>query len=164
MSLVDHAKKEFAAVGWINKDTGEFEDEMQKSICQNVLELLEVFSKQGHSGTTAPYLISLFTKLASYEVLGPLTGDDSEWNEVSDGVFQNNRCSHVFKQADRFSGQPYDLNGRVFYTIEKDKNGEEFKNYYTNGDSFTVITFPYVPTTEYIEEPKDKSEIISEEV
>jgi hypothetical protein len=40
------------------------------------------------------------TKLAKFEVLSPLTGADDEWNDVSDGLWQNNRDSAVFKAKD----------------------------------------------------------------
>jgi hypothetical protein len=50
MSLVEHAKKEFEIKGWL----GLPEDDPQAWVVEDVLELLEVFAKQGHSGTSAP--------------------------------------------------------------------------------------------------------------
>ena len=64
---------------------------------ENIFELLEVFEKQNHSGYSAPHTIKLFSLLASYKPLVPLTGEDSEWIEVGDGIFQNIRASNVFK-------------------------------------------------------------------
>ena len=96
-----HALDEFRAAGWLNED-GSYKDEMQQAICEHVLKLLDVFAGEGHSGSSAPYAINMFSKLAAFEPLVPLTGEDWEWNEVHDGVYQNKRCSHVFKQADRF--------------------------------------------------------------
>ena len=29
-------------------------------------------------------------------------------------IYQNKRCSRIFKQEDRFDGQAYDVNGKVF--------------------------------------------------
>lgn len=89
----------------------------------------------------------VFTKLANFEPLSPLTGEDSEWTEIADGVFQNKRCSHVFKQHDRFGGQAYDIDGKVF----REPNG----NCYTSIDSFVPITFPYVPQTIYVDVGQD---------
>ena len=51
---------EFKAAGWLNDD-GTYIDEMQGMICDHVLKLLEVFSDEGHSGTSAPYAIRLFS-------------------------------------------------------------------------------------------------------
>lgn len=164
-NLHNHALAEFRAAGWTDAD-GKFKDEMQEAICKHVLALLEVFSHEGHSGTTAPYAVKLFTKLAMFEPIVPLTGEDWEWAEVSEGVFQNKRCSRVFKQADRFNGQAYDIDGRVFYEwnerdLEPDEKGypgtRRLQSYYTSRESMVPITFPYTPTTEYVERPSEAS-------
>jgi ferredoxin len=158
---LSHAKREFKALGYkpVEESTDE-EDGPNKWIQENVFELLEVFSKQGHSGTSAPFCVDYFSKLALFEPLSPLTGEDWEWNEVGPGVFQNNRCSHVFHQADRFNGRPYDINGKVFWEkcvrdLEEDEEGypgiREYKSYFTSSDSFVLVEFPYTPTQEYIE-------------
>lgn len=146
-----HAMNEFRAAGWTNED-GTFKDEMQEAICNHVLKLLDVFDGEGHSGSSAPYAIKLFSTLAKFEPLTPLTGEDWEWNDVStfDGVtlYQNKRCSHVFKEND----EAYDSNGKVFYDWYTDEQtGEKFKSYFTSRDSRVKIKFPYTPTVEYIE-------------
>lgn len=149
-NLKNHALMEFRAAGWCDEN-GKFDDEMQEAICNHVLKLLEVFSDEGHSGSSAPYAINVFKTLAMFEPLVPLTGEDWEWNEVHDGVFQNKRCSHVFKQADRFDGQAYDIDGIIFYDWYTDEDGNKSKSYFTGRDSCVPITFPYTPTKEYKE-------------
>ena len=139
MNLIEHAKMEFKAVGY--KPMEECEDDPNKWIQENVLELLEVFSKQGHSGSSAPFCIGYFQKLASFEPLTPLTGEDWEWNEVGEGQLQNKRCSHVFKK----DGQAYDIRGKVF----REPNGCCF----TSRDSRVDVEFPYTPKTEYVDVP-----------
>lgn len=152
-NLMNHARDEFRAAGWTDEN-GKFKDEMQEAICTHVLELLKVFADEGHSGSTAPYTVDMFKKLAMFEPLVPLTGEDWEWTEVSTGGFQNRRCSRVFKQADRFNGQAYDIDGIVFYDWYTDpETGEKSKSYYTSKDSFVPVTFPYTPKTEYKERP-----------
>lgn len=139
MSYKEHAEREFKAAGW-DLDS----DKMQKLMCDQVLELLELFSKHGHSGSSAPYAINLFTTLAKFEPIVPLTGEDSEWRDCSYGgepKWQNSRCGHVFKDSD---GKAYDCNGIVF----KDKSG----GYFTSGKSRVYIDFPYTPKTEYKDE------------
>ena len=127
---------------------------MQQAICEHVLKLLEVFADEGHSGSSAPYAIDLFKKLAMFEPIVPLTGEDWEWTEVTSGGFQNKRCSRVFKQADRFNGQAYDIDAIVFYDWYTDeKTGEKYKSHYTCRESVVPITFPYTPKTEYKERP-----------
>ena len=152
-NLKNHALMEFRAAGWVD-DQGKFKDEMQQAICEHVLKLLEVFADEGHSGSSAPYAIDLFKKLAMFEPIVPLTGEDWEWTEVTSGGFQNKRCSRVFKQADRFNGQAYDIDAIVFYDWYTDeKTGEKYKSHYTCRESVVPITFPYTPKTEYKERP-----------
>ena len=141
-NLHSHALAEFRAAGWTD-DEGKFKEEMQEAICKHVLELLKVFADEGHSGTTAPYTVNMFKKLAMFEPLVPLTGEDWEWNECGNGIFQNKRCSRVFKQADRFNGQAYDIEGRVF----REPTGA----CYTGAESRVPVTFPYTPKTEYVD-------------
>ena len=159
MSLKSHAIKEFLAAGWTD-ESGKFNDDMQEAICNHVLKLLEVFAEEGHSGSTAPYAINLFTKLAKFEPIVPLTGEDWEWNNVSEmsgrETYQNNRCSAVFKQADRFNGKPYYLEAKVFWNWFKGEDGEPFKSYYTSSDSLEPIEFPYTPKTEYVFVPTEE--------
>ena len=71
-NLEFHARNEFRAAGWVDEN-GKFKDEMQEAICTHVLKLLKVFSDEGHSGSSAPYAISLFSTLAKFEPLVPVT-------------------------------------------------------------------------------------------
>lgn len=149
-NLLTHARNEFRAAKWIN-DNGEYCDEMQGMICDHVLKLLEVFSNEGHSGSSAPYAVNVFQKLAMYEPLVPLTGEDWEWTLLDYGVdpkWQNKRCGRVFKDAD---GVAYDIDGIVFYDWYEDENHERHKSHYTCRESRVPVTFPYTPTTVYKE-------------
>ena len=137
-----HALREFKAMGYIPPDQQQ-EDGPNKWIQENVLELIRVFAKQGHSGFLAHYCISTFEKLARFEPLIPLQGTDDEWNAVPPDMWQNNRCSHVFKGAD---GCAYDIDGRIF------REPDGFC--YTNYDSRVYVTFPYTPTKEYVDVSK----------
>jgi hypothetical protein len=159
MNWKNHAMTEFKVAGFLNED-GIYVDGMQKNMCEGVLNLLEVFSKQGHSGFTAIYALNMFETLASFEPLNPLTGEDWEWTDVGDGMFQNKRCGRVLKSADRFDGQAYDIEGIVFFEwcerdFDEDEKGypgtRRYKSTYTSKDSHVPITFPYKPTTVYQE-------------
>lgn len=137
-----HAKREFAAAGYTSEDDGP-----NKWIQENVLTLLAVLGTQGHSGGSIGYCLNMFKTLGSFEPLAPLTGADDEWNEVTDGVFQNNRCSHVFKSDEDGC---YDINGRIF----REPDGA----CYTNRDSRVPVTFPYWPKREYVDVPSGSPE------
>lgn len=148
-----HAMREFKAAGY--KPIDECEDDPNKWIQENVLELLRVFSKQGHSGFSAPYCIGTFAKLARFEPLAPLSGEDDEWSDVGafSGTtqFQNKRCSHVFKDvADDGTVHCYDINGVVF----EEPDGVRFTSFYSRAP----VTFPYSPKTVIAAVPKDATE------
>ncbi|TXH48636.1 MAG: hypothetical protein E6Q97_24345 [Desulfurellales bacterium] len=136
MSLVEFAKSELTRAGLFDADS-----DYGGMLGDAVLRMIELFAKEGHSGFSAGMAISAFTRLARYEPLTPLTGDDDEWREVDAGLFQNKRCSRVFKDE---TGA-YDIDGRVF----REPSGACF----TNRDSRVYVTFPYIPTTEYIDVP-----------
>lgn len=142
MSHVEHAEREFQALGY---DLEDKEDGPNKWIMENIFELLEVFSRQGHSGSSAPYCVSIFEKLARFKPLCPLTGEDSEWTDVGP-FYQNKRCPNVFKGKD---GRAYNIDGKIF----RYPNGSCF----TNKDSRVYIQFPYTPKSEFIDVP-DESE------
>ncbi len=140
MGLEDHARTELEMAGMFGKDS-----DYDGMVGTAVMELMKVFAAQGHSGMSAGIVNDLFHKLAKYEPLGPLTGEDNEWNEVGEGVFQNRRCSHVFKDK---TGA-YDTEGRIFR--------EPTGTCYTSSDSRVSVTFPYTPKREYVDvKPEEK--------
>jgi hypothetical protein len=143
-NLMKHAKRELAALGMGYEATG-----MDADMRDHILTMVEMFELEGHSGFSASYAAGLLNKLFRYEPLIPLQGTDDEWNDVSDSggrdngpLFQNNRCSHVFKD----SGGAYDIDGKVF--VESDGFS------YTNCESRVPVTFPYTPKTEYVDVSK----------
>jgi len=154
-----HALEEFRAAGWTDAD-GVFKDEMQAMICNHVLKLLDVFAGEGHSGSSAPYAINLFSTLARFDPIAPLTGQDWEWNNVSEmsgcEMYQNKRCGSVFKESD---GSAYDIDGIVFWEWFKDnETGEICKVHFTSRDSRVPVTFPYTKPKEpqYVFRPSEK--------
>ncbi len=147
MSLtLKHAKRELTLLGYKMPEEYEDENDPNKWVCDNILELLEVFSKQGHSGMSAPYVIGMFFKLANHEPITPLTGEDSEWEKVDFQTFQNVRCSRVFKNIN--TGEVYDIQGKVF----EEPDGARF----TSSESIVNITFPYMPNTQVIKVAGEK--------
>lgn len=132
-NLVDYAKSELDRAGLAVGG-----DSYDVMVREAVLELVEKFSDQGHSGFSAGMVTSIVEKLMRFQPLTPLTGEDDEWNEVGEGEFQNKRCANVFKK----NGQAYDIDGRVF----EDPDGSRW----TSRDSWVDVTFPYVPTREIV--------------
>lgn len=94
--LVAHARCELEAVG-------EIYDGM---VNDAALDIVGLFAAQGHSGGSASITTELVNRLMRYEPLCPLTGEDAEWMDIAEthgqtDLWQNKRCSHVFKDEKR---------------------------------------------------------------
>lgn len=89
-------------------------------------ELVELLSKQGHSGMSVNVTLSLFNKLAKWDVLTPITNNPNEWGECSiDGCRQNIRKPSCFS----------DDNLKTYYDIDADENYDIVKE---NGIKYRV--------------------------
>lgn len=130
--LIDFAKSEFQRAGWCDSNM-KFECEMQGAVCRNVMDMLAVFSTEGHSGSSAPYTLNVFDRLAHWKPISPLTGSDDEWIQVGDDCYQNKHCSSVFKKGK--DGKAYWLDAYVFRV----PNGCTFTSY----RSRQFIEFPW---------------------
>jgi hypothetical protein len=130
MNLLEHAKNELSRLV-------KNEDEMQIEINKDLLQVVEIFSKQGHSGGSAGYAISILERLLRFLPIGPLTGEDDEWNDISRNggttKYQNKRCSSVFKDE---NGRAWNIDGKIF----SDNDG---KSWYSSHESSVEVTFPY---------------------
>ena len=154
-NMLEWAEEELRYAGY---DINDPEDGPNRWLAEGTLELLKVFSEQGHSGMSAPYAVALFEKLAMWKPIAPLTGEDDEWNEVDGGTLQNKRCGSVFKGAD---GQSYWMNGRVFwewYSAPDIDDGKPYKSHYTGRESRVNIEFPWTQpdSPEYVFVPTEQ--------
>lgn len=126
-----------------------------------ILALCEAFGSSGQSGGSAPYTAAAISQavktLMMGETLAPLTGEDHEWNDVTDmndgnTMYQNNRDGRVFK--DGKDGRAYFIDAIVF-----DGNlGERFTgngcvsyNGGTIGSAQQIKSFPFQPKTFYVD-------------
>lgn len=137
-NLVGHFKSELPHLG---------EDNVDGWMADSLVNLARVFSAEGHSGASAGWAIGAFNTLAKFEPLGPLTGEEGEWNicGYSDELHeQNKRCGRVFRRSD---GTAYDIDAVVF--VEPDGSS------YTSSESLLNVQFPYTPSTIYVEVPED---------
>lgn len=160
MGLLDHAKIELEMAGLFSKEGDFYEGMTGKS----VMELIEVFSKQGHSGMSAPIVADIFKKLANYEPLQPITGKEEEWGDVRDlgdgkPWYQNKRCSALFK--DGKEERPYYIDA----VVKRDQNGTCWSGFawlseedYKSGDRSKMVgkkgyvkSFPFTPKTFYVD-------------
>lgn len=109
--LTDYAKKELNLMLEKTDPNDEEDYRIQKAFNDSVLEVIETFSKQGHSGLSAQLAIDYVDRLLHFRPLTKLKYTEDEWTEVSDGIYQNKRASNVFRDKNKFNGEPYCLDG-----------------------------------------------------
>ncbi len=171
-NTLKHAERELEILSKSNSDPNnrpiieEFKDE--------ILALVDKFGRSGQSGGSAPYTAGAISqavkKLCLQETIAPLTGEDDEWNDVTnltngEVMYQNNRESGVFK--DGKNGKPYyiyaivfdgDIGGRFTGSGSTKLNGE------TINSRQYIKSFPFTPKIFYVDvidhRWKDKEENI----
>jgi hypothetical protein len=124
-SLAAHAERELKLAGLFDKDS-----DYEGMLGEAVLELMEVFAKQGHSGFSAMLAMDLFGRLAKFEALTELTDNPEEWNDISeyqDGEpgWQSVRSPSCFSKD----------GGKTYYNLDDlevehvDENGVSYLTY-----------------------------------
>lgn len=92
-----HAYRELKLAGLLDHDS-----DYGGLIGKAVLELVNTFNKQGHSGFSAQWVRELFAKLSNYENLTPITENPKEWEnrtEISGyPLWQNRRNPAIFSE------------------------------------------------------------------
>lgn len=150
-NLIEHAKYELEMAGLFGKDS-----DYGGMIGEAVMELIEKFSEQGHSGMSASIVASIFAELVMYKPLGGITGTPNEWSEVNENVLQNKRLGSVFKNSK--DGKPYFLDAIIWVdkatgsgwngTAELKSNDALIK--IINSRQF-IKSFPFKPKSFYVE-------------
>jgi hypothetical protein len=107
MSIKEQARRELALINFGDEDTAV------------MLDILDRFFDQWDSGGAVWAVAPVLQRCIAGKPLSPLTGADSEWMEVGEGMWQNVRCSSVFKDA---TGRAYDIDvqGRPTITFPYD--------------------------------------------
>lgn len=142
MDLMEYAKAEME-LAFPEKER----DGMQQTACKDVLDLIQTFSDQGHSGMSGNYVLNLFNRLVRFKPISPLTGEDREWRALDKfgdhENEQNVRCSSVFRtKGDNSTAR--DIDGRVF-------SEDGGKTWYSSRKSVVPVSFPYYP----LEKPEE---------
>lgn len=141
MALHEHAERELRLAGFYSADS-----DYGGMLPDAVLELIDVFTKQGHSGGSAASVIGLLKTLASYKILAPITDSAEEWVETGNRVYQHKRLSAVFKHGE--NSKPYYLDAIVW-------KGEEPHDTFTGTiegiRSRQYIRLPFMPKTFFVD-------------
>lgn len=122
------------------------EDGSLDSIATDAMKLFAVVDYISDTSYSTIATVSLVLDLTKFRPITPLTGNDDEWMEVSEGIFQNRRCPHIFKNKDLFEGKAYNSEAIVF----REPDG----CCYTSVNSRGIVEFPYiVQPPEYVDVP-----------
>ena len=115
-NLMQHAWDELNRAGLFT-DKGDFYGGM---VGRAVMDLIQIFSEQGHSGMSASIVRGLFDTLSDFKPLGPLTDDPDEWFEHEGfgpddtSLWQSKRNGEAFSTD---GGKTYRLNSDASRTL-----------------------------------------------
>lgn len=105
--LVSHARRELELAGLFDEDS-----DYEGMAAEAVIDLMMVFSAQGHSGFSAGMVTELFRRLASFENLTPLDDNPATWMHIAEEIGGANLWQSV-RRPDAFShdgGKTWTLN------------------------------------------------------
>jgi len=104
-NLVSHAEKELMLAGMFDKDA-----DYNGALAPQILKVVKVFSKSGHSGASAAITIGILEKLLRFQTLTPITSNPDEWMEVGKSMWQSKRNPAIFSKD----------GGKTWYDIDKE--------------------------------------------
>jgi len=118
-NLYQHALSELRYAGFYDKDA-----DYGGMIPQAVLEIMEVFCKQGHSGGSASIVIAILEKILRWENLTPISDSKEEWMSLQEegpltGWYKDmDPCWQSRRNPSLFSKD----GGKTYYNVDdKDK-------------------------------------------
>ena len=132
-TMTDWARNELQLAGLFDK-----ESDYEGMLGEAVMELMDKFAEQGHSGFSASLVSSIFDRLSHWKPLSELTNDPAEWMEVTDhqeartpGLKGPVKCYQSRRSPDCFSED----GGQTYYSIDDpcfegtEENGVTFMRY-----------------------------------
>ncbi len=121
---------------------------------EEIITLVEKFRESGQSGSTSSYVASAISetikKLMLYQPICGLIGNDEEWSVIQFDLFQNKRCTALFKNP---ITKKCNYLGAIVWKDENSFTGSVYKDK-INFELITssqFVTFPFQPKTFYIE-------------
>ncbi len=145
MTLKEHFKSELE----ILKKQNDGEKLIIEDFIEDIYNIIDKFSEQGHSGGSAPYYthtISETIKNAlTYKPLSPIDNDDN-WNEVGHNMYQNKRESGLCK--DGIDGKPYYIDAVIW---QGNRDYDTYTGQNENTWSRQYVKFPFTPKSYYID-------------
>ena len=134
------------------------DDLVIKDFIPAIKMICKAFAKQGNSGCSASISNNIISNtvrnVLSFKPLSLITGEDWEWNEVTDSCYQNKRLSSLFKEE--IDSRPYYLDAIVW---RGQYNGDEGTDKWSDTFTGTVdgiksrqyVKLPFTPKTFYVD-------------
>ena len=121
------------------------------AIYESAMRAYKSLLKDGHSGMSWGITTQVLMRLMKHRPLTPLRGTDDEWKDCShhiDGevMYQNIRCSAVFKHVDSAGNVTYSDNDRVVCVDEGTGHAHNLGLASMEVNERFPITFPYSPS------------------
>ncbi len=114
--MTDWARNELQMAGLFDKDS-----DYEGMLGEAVMDLLDKFSEQGHSGFSAELTASIFDRLVRWKPLSELTNDPNEWMEITEhqeartpGLKGQVRVYQSRRSPDCFSED----GGQTYYSVD----------------------------------------------
>lgn len=157
-NLVKHFERELKILH-DNLDTSENEDNklVIEDFIPEIRSIIRKFSKQGHSGSSAPYYAAVLSRTIKdtlgYKPLSPMTqeqlDDESQWGNPFDNEtrnVQNKRFSALFKNLE--TGKAHYLDAIIW---QGEDENDTFSGTVAGICSSQYIKTPFIPKTFYID-------------
>ena len=163
MTNLEFAKKELDYAGYKDNADNQ-ENQYGKMVREAVLELLEVFEKQGHSGYSASVVSKIFMKLVDYKPISPIKETDEWFADRDEDLCQRHtRLSNLFRDEKINGGRAYYLDA-IVWKCKYDECTTTFSGKVAGIYSRQTVKFPFTPKTFYIDcYEKDDEYFITDE-
>lgn len=112
-NLYQHAQSELTIAGLFDEDA-----DYGGMLAAAVLELVETFARQAHSGASAAATLDIFNRVITFSPLTPITDDTDEWMHVSEEMAGDANLWQNRRQSSAFSND----GGKTFYDLTEPLN------------------------------------------
>jgi len=145
-SLTDYAREELDLAGLFDDDS-----DYNGMLGEAVMDLINLFASQGHSGFSAALTVDLFDRLASYKPLSELTDNKNEWTEVSANDPRSHTPGTPLWQSKRSPSCFSNDGGKTYWDIDED--------YYKHTDEKGIVWSGGLTEEQWENRPIHKSKL-----
>lgn len=159
------AKAEFDLMRKLGEGKPDDEQYLVLEFEKEILALVDKFGESGQSGGSAPYtagsIIHVLKSLLAQNPATPITGADDEFYLCDDdGLYQNMRCSAVFRRTDADGEYTFSHVNSIIFQGEDEYDTFSGSIRLDGGvrisSSCDIKAFPFTPKTFYVDVKREK--------